>query len=1501
MHIPEPLQASLLPVSPLQALLARMRQAARNTTEIGTAFEELCIRYLRFAPENHNRYSSVQRYKDWAAQHGGPWGLGVTDIGIDLVATTPGGQHLAVQCKCYGHEHTVSKHELDSFLAASGNKAFSGRIFIVSTYKPFGPHAQKTIEKQHLEVSCISLHDLEQSHIDWAKYAITLPGQESLTTHARTQQATLFSEDLAHGYAAPEQPLPLKPRHQPRPHQQLAIDAVLQGLQTAERGKLIMACGTGKTLTALKIAEQQAGTGGNILFLVPSLALLAQTLKEWSQHSATPITAFAVCSDKDLSKKRPQQDNDALEMGLHDLAWPATTDAAALAREHAARHDKASAMSVVFATYHSIDVIFQAQQQGLPAFDLAICDEAHRTTGQTFASEESSAFVRIHDSHYIQAHKRLYMTATPRIFGSAKNASSSKNGAAAPLPTLYSMDNEAYYGRELHRLNFADAVEQDLLVPYQVVILGIAKSEILHIDQRWSKHSNHTYRVDDAALIVGCFKALAKVGENWPDERYHSPVQRAIAFCQIIGQDQHGNPIDPGKRVAARHIAETFNAVTAAYKDNPAGPEAVLGYEFQADFIHGGMKANERAEKLAWLRAPDIPRNECRVLTNVRCLAEGVDVPALDAVIFLSARQSQIDVVQSVGRVMRTSPGKKRGYIILPIVVDTSDCETPQQAEKIIQASSQWGAIWQTLAALRAHDEPGVGRTLEHMKLGEQGTEQHLFISMGRATPRPKVSADTHAQQTAVRSAQRNYSQSDDPTSTPATTPVQAPISTGALEQALTTLLIEKVSDATYWSRWSGDISRIAQRHIEHLNALLTQPGQAGEAARAAFSQFSAQLRQHVNPQLQQADIVEMLAQHLITNPVLDALLGSSDFNQHNPVSRALQSISHTLLENPQLHQQRQQLQGFYDQVKHQAADIRSPAARQSLLLQLYDDFFASAFPRLVEKHGIVYTPVEIVDFILHSVAQLLPSHFGKSLADDDVHVLDPFTGTGTFITRLLGSNIMAAEQLPALYQQRLHATEILLLPYYIAAVNIEAAFAQRCPELPYTLFPGILLSDTFGMADAKTSDLMEQAQQQELAENHARRQRQMQHTITVIVGNPPYSVGQKSANDNNQNAVYQALDQRIRNTYAKKSSAGLKKGLYDSYIRALRWASDRIDKKTGGIIGFVTNAGYLNAAAANGLRQCLAQEFSSLYIVHLRGDARTKGEQRRAEGGNIFDQDSRAPIAISILVKQPASAKPELLPSPLAGEGPGVRGHSTGSIYFYDIGDKLSREQKLLKIAALKNIQHMTRAKLWRRIEPDAHGDWLNQRQGGFENLLPMGDKNNKNKEGNRGIFENFSFGIVTSRDAWCNNPSRTALLENIRHMVGFYEMQRLALRRAFPDAKHLTAHVDGFIDTDPTKISWSHGLKINLARDKALEFHPHTAVPTLYQPFSKAWLYYDRRLNERVYQMPQIFPLPAAPEEKETTETTMQDGFLLESRIQNPESRIQNPESRIQNPPIA
>ncbi|BAP80334.1 DNA helicase restriction enzyme type III Rsubunit [Pseudomonas sp. MT-1] len=1352
-------------MSALSALLDAYRCASVTEREKGTYFEELICTYLRNEATYRDLYDKVWTYASWAKEQG----LDGRDTGIDLVARTQGtGEYHAIQCKLYAEDYRVQKKDIDSFFTASGKAPFSHRI-IVTTTNNWSEHAENALLGNHQTINKIDLQALEDSQIDWAKYQ-------------------------------PNQAVALKAKKKLRDHQQTALNAVMAGLKDAERGKLIMACGTGKTFTSLKIAERLAGKGKRVLFLVPSLSLLSQTLTEWTQESETPLHSFAVCSDSDVGKKRKVED-DAVQVFTHELRYPATTKADRLAAEMPKRHD-AEHMSVVFSTYHSIDVISRAQlDHGLPAFDLVICDEAHRTTGATFGEDDESTFVRIHDADYIRAAKRLYMTATPRIYGD-----NAKVKAESGDVTLCSMDDETLYGKELFVINFSEAVQRGLLTDYKVLVLTVEESVINRRLQELLKDEDNQLKVDDAAKIVGCWKALAKQGLAEQLVGDDQPMKRAVAFCQVISPNYKGTK----HKVSSVNIADTFQKVVEAYQDAENIDEASR-LICKAEHVDGGMNASQKEAKLAWLKE-ESPANTCRILSNVRCLSEGVDVPALDAVLFLTPRNSQVDVVQSVGRVMRNAPGKKRGYVVLPVVIPAR-----MEAHEALNDNQTYKVVWQVLQALRSHDDSFDAMINKLDLIGSDPRKMEVIAITDKVDKKQKSKPKLPGKGGhGIGEKRGKYDGKDQ-----LTDQGQLTYEVGEIEKAIYAKIVAKCGNRHHWEDWANDIAKIARTHIDRIHAILENPANTQE--KAAFAAFAAELRDDLNDSISDGEIVEMLAQHLVTKPVFDALFDEYSFAKHNPMAKAMQGVLDALHEH-HLAKEADTLEKFYASVRQRAAGIDNAQGKQKIIVELYDKFFRNAFPKMTERLGIVYTPVEVVDFILHSVNHLLQQEFGQTLGSKGVHIIDPFTGTGTFITRLIQSGLIKPDELPHKYQNEIHANELVLLAYYIAAINIEAAYHGEVID-EYTPFEGICLTDTFQMYEK--DDLVDVL----LEDNSARRKRQKELDIRVIVGNPPYSVGQGDANANNANVPYPSLDARIRDTYAARSDATNRNALYDSYIRSIRWASDRIGN--AGIIGFVTNAGFVEANTADGLRKCLVDEFSSLYVFHLRGNQRTSGETSRKEGGKIFGSGSRAPIAISLLIKNPEA-------------------EAHGRIYFHDIGDYLSREEKLERIerfGSIIGVEH------WQQVIPDQHGDWLRQRDAGFEAFIPVGDKDTATS---LALFENYSRGVATSRDAWCFNSSSSKVAENIIRMAAFYnqELVRFGDFHGNDDKTKKAAILDSFVNNDPSLISWNRSLKQDLLKGKSHQFEPRCLTIGLYRPYTKQWLYFSRQLNDMVYQMPRIFP---------------------------------------------
>ena len=1237
-----------------------------------------------------------------------------------------------------------------------------------------------------------------------------------------------------------------------------------------------MACGTGKTFTSLKIAERQINNNGLVLFLMPSLALLSQTLYDWKRQASAPMSAFAVCSDSKVGKSG-DEDDFASYMRPTDLNFPATTDAKSLAQAvNAALERKAlthaDGMTVIFSTYQSLDVIHQAQtDHQLPALDLIICDEAHRTAGGYLvadrktvkktatamtaqldaevepvpmeaesmagagaapadtsansaepakrgrkprvrrgaesAVDDESNFTRIHDDEYIKGIKRLYMTATPKVYGEAAKQQESVGEAV-----LYSMDDEKVFGPVFSTLNFDHAVKLGCLVDYKVIIL-VGDKSMLQTDEQLLDFSQY-----HAAKVIGTWKALNKYGVSTELSGDEQPMRRAVGFAQII--DSKGKYDKAGSKQFTQYFQNTVEHYREHIKElSLSDPNGRASEEFaylnehnlvcDCKHIDGSMDAITKGQLLDWLRA-DPEENHCKILFNVRCLSEGVDVPALDAVVFLSPRKSQVDVVQTVGRVMRTAPGKTRGYVIIPVV--TNDLEHP---ESIFDKNQSFDVVWQVLNALKSINPDHVLVDGATQKIDERievicvQNDQIKGKRPGPYPPRPRPQGDP-VKPTVDPGPDDKRRLIDD---------IEKVEQAIKVEETIKSTIIKKLGRRKEWQDWAEDVAKICTEQVKAINKLLD--ANQDPDFQAEFAKFCLDLNDSIGQHLDRADIIEMLAQHIVIKPVLDELFRGFPFTEQNPIARGLSDMLQKL-DAEGLTKTNQDLRGFYQSVEFRMQNVTTLSDRQKVIVDLFDRFFKVAFPKQQDKLGIVYTPIEVVDFINHSVNDILKQEFGSSLGSQGVHIMDPFTGTGTFITRMMQSpELISAQELEHKYRHELHAQEILPLAYYVASINIESVYHDLMGKdaSSYERNRIVVLTDTFFEVEDKAHSITGS-----FGDNSELRDSVRALPLKVIIGNPPYSVGQESQNDDNQNASYPVLEQRIAETYVEQAGKiSSKKSLYDSYIKAFRWASDRLDDQ--GVIAFVSNAGWIESSAASGLRRCLQQEFSSVYVYHLKGNARTSGEQRQKEGGNVFDVGSRAPIAITILVKNPQAQE-------------------QGKIYFSAVDDYLSREEKLGQLVDLGSI---LKAQLV-EIHPDAHGDWLNQRRDDFAHFITVDGK----KTDGLAIFDNFSLGTFTSRDAWSYNANKNTIERNFRRCISFYNDQ-------VDEAKRLGDKFE--CCQDKQLIGWDRPQKRHVLQGKYYDdVKPELIVTSLYRPFFKEFLYNDRAWVSCVYQMPQLFPFNGA-----------------------------------------
>ncbi len=1127
------------------------------------------------------------------------------------------------------------------------------------------------------------------------------------------------------------------------------------------------------------------------------------------------MRTFAVCSDSKVSRK-------AEDIATYDLEVPVSTNGAEIAKRFESGK-RAKGLHIVFSTYQSLPAVHEAQQQGLDDFDLVICDEAHRTTGITLAGEDASNFVRIHDADYIKANKRLYMTATPRLYDD-----SVKGKALDHSAELASMDDEAVYGPEFYRLGFGEAVEKGLLTDYKVLVMTVDESVAA---DAMARSQNSQINLTLASAMIGAWNGLAKrsgslQGKKGGFEEDAAPMQRAVAFARDIKTSQAIADSFPQLINMHRELLEEKAVLNDVSLHN-------VDVFVSAQHVDGGMNALERGTKLSWLESPAVEQH-ARVLTNARCLSEGVDVPALDAVIFFNPRNSMVDVVQSVGRVMRKSEGKDYGYIILPVAVAPD--VSPAQA---LNDNARFKVVWQILNALRAHDDR-FNAKVNSIALNETNPAEELPIEVDHIGQEgsQKTGSDTDSENTsptdAINEAEADSVKNPQPLADNDELTQQLVLfSLEAWQEAIYTKLVDKVGTRTYWEDWADDVATIAENQITRIKALVDG---ADAALRTEFDSFVEGLRNNLNDGISEDDAISMLSQHLITAPVFNALFENHDFITHNPVAQVMERMVEALSE-ANLDTETESLEKFYESVRVRASEVKSASGKQQVIKELYERFFQKAFKKQAKSLGIVYTPVEIVDFILRAADDASKKHFGKGLTDEGVCILDPFAGTSTFTVRLLQSGLIKPEDLARKYASELFATEIMLLAYYVSAVNIEttynalreeAALRNGEPAPEYVPFTNIALADTFQIhEEGDIPDL------HIFQENNETIERQKNAPINVVIGNPPYSAGQKSANDLNANLKYPSLDKRIAETYAAKSTATNKNSLYDSYLRAFRWGTDRIGDQ--GVVAFVSNGGWIDGNTGDGVRLSMAEDFTDLYIFNLRGNMRSSNW--RAEGGQIFGAGSQTTIAVFIGVKDPVK---------------------TGfALHYLQTPDGATRDEKLERIEN-SSVEYME----WQQITPNKEGDWLNQRSDEFVTWPVLGEK----KGNSTTFFAAFSAGLKTGRDAWAYAQTEEKLLYQLSMLVDTYTEATAALKTWLVDegfTKPKEADVTKFLQqrlqfADTTRISWNRTLKNLAAKRTEIPVRPERIYGSLYRPFMPQRVYFEQSLNDMTYQLPSMFPTP-------------------------------------------
>lgn len=1096
-----------------------------STKNYGNRFEVLIKRYLESTKDYH--FSNVWTWDKFP--HKNQFLLGSADTGIDLVAKTDLGDYYAIQCKA--HRKTILKRDIDSFVATSTVKFFDGKSYIKFAHKILFTTASSISAnaRKLLQVSKITLktiHHLDQSDVDWGLLENPVEGQRALLD-TKT----------------------------PRKHQKTAIEEARRYYASYNRGKLIMACGTGKTYTSLKILEDLTPEKGIVLYLVPSIALMSQSIRAYNNDASRKLQRLCICSDSKASATDIEK-NDT-DLSATALLYPATTDLKVLKQQWTKiKNLENRDLTIVFSTYQSIQVVSDFAKESDTEFDLVICDEAHRTASFKFRTKEAKNFVKVHDNNIVPAKKRLYMTATKRVYDTVQKEDASRDDAV-----VYSMDDPTYYGETFYELTFGEAIEKGLLSDYEVVIFHAHPENYKNLRDRsedeikkgipveyvypeWKegkrvnkKERNLKVSIEKSAKLHGCFDVFQKKNLEIAEKKKlagdTSPMKTVLLFDNTIKESKN-----------------TVGAIQKFFANNQDNE-----VNFSATHIDGTMDTLTRSNRISWLEdgidsETGKVKYDCRALSNVRCLSEGVDVPALDAIVFLAHRTGLIDIVQSVGRVMRKAPGKEVGYIIIPIVVDSH--EDKQSALE----SSKYNTVWKVLNALKSHDT----------RLADEIAQAKFFGDVSRLKNAGRRITEGDPDNP-IPDVQRKSSKS----LSEGLTGKQLTIYLEELQNPFRGVLLKKVGTIRAWSDWAEDIATILENEKKRIRKLIRRDqvkilrdGQEISInAKTVFHDFLIGLKVHLNQGVSEEDALDILAQQSVTKGVFDALYPNYFSESNNQVGTQLQRLVEFFKDdrNTEIHEN---LQGFYDSVQNRVKNIKSPEGKTGLIKELYDKFFALALPNLAETLGIVYTPIEIVDFIIQSTEDILQREFGQSLSDESVNILDPFTGTGTFITRLLQSDVIRNEDFVRKYKNEIHASEIVLLAYYMADTNIESVYVDEIERrgiegVDRNLnFDNILLRDTFVTPTVSISKLF--------SENYEKILLQDQKKIQVIIGNPPYSVGQTRANDDLKNQSYPDLQNRIYTTYAKETiDTIIKVSLYDSYFKAFRWASDRISAENGG------------------------------------------------------------------------------------------------------------------------------------------------------------------------------------------------------------------------------------------------------------------------------------------------------------------------------------------------
>ncbi len=937
------------------------------------------------------------------------------------------------------------------------------------------------------------------------------------------------------------------------------------------------------------------------------------------------------------------------------------------------------------------------------------------------------------------------MTATPKVY-----SESSKAKAKEKDNVIYSMDDEEIFGEEIYTLNFSKAIALDLLTDYKVIILAVRKENLSgvtnSVNKKISQLKAQGTKLDKKLInnefvckIVGTHKGLAKQDlivldeENKEDHNLQyqydiAPSQRAINFCKSIN--------------TSKNIKDSFETIMECY-DEELKKKSFKNLKISIDHIDGTMNCKDRLEKLEELN--QFQPNTCKVLSNARCLSEGVDVPVLDSIVFFDGKSAMVDIIQAVGRVMRKAKRKKRGYIILPIALEESEIKNLDEAVN----NTNFKNIWKVIKALRSHDPSLVDEATFKEKIKIFGSDDEK-------------------------------KQNDEKTLFDA-------ILLQDLADAMYNVMPTKLGDRNYWENFTKKTGNIARTLNNRLKMIFDKNPEF-------FHDFLDSLRENIHQNIREDEALDMITSHIITKPIFDALFGD---NIKNPIAKALDKMVQKL-STLGLEGETKDLKNLYESVKTEATHAKSQKSQQELIKNLYNTFFKVAFKKQSEKLGIVYTPIEVVDFILRATNGILKKHFNTDFNDQSITIFDPFTGTGSFIARLLSKE---------------------------------------------NALKNIALTDSLDIYEEK-NDKGVFAFFEDLKENKDIKDTLAGQNIRVIIGNPPYSAGAKNENDNNQNLSHPKLEKLVYETYGKNStSKNVGKATRGTLIQSIRMASDVVKDK--GVIGFVVNGSFIDSKSADGFRKCVAKEFSHLYVLNLRGNQRTSGEVSKKEGGKIFDSGSRATIAIVFFVKDKSVPDNTIFYYEVED--------------YLKREEKLNRLANFTDLDAISFETIIPNDKGdWINQREDAFDKLIPLKRDPklkiFDTIFDL--NSNGVGSGRDPWVYNFSPNILTQSVQKCID-TYNADLKRFNAVFREAFKQRTAKDKGIKSADLYKQLNDKEITTDKTKIAWTDGLKNHLIKNKNLpESNEERMRLALYRPFNKQWLYWDKDWINRQREFSKIFP---------------------------------------------